>query len=244
MIPFIVFTIACVMLIAEIKKPARNFPRVIGWWGRATIFNLLQFLIILIAGITWDLWLQKFHIFNLSYLTPTWGALTGYLTITFVFYWWHRLRHRISFLWRWVHQLHHSPKRLELITAFYKHPIELIADSMLSSFILFALLGLNLKAASYAILLSGIGELFYHWNVSTPYWVGFILQRPESHCIHHQENLHSYNYSDLPLWDMLFGTFRNPKNWKGKCGFSQHEERVGEMLEGVDVEPNKRRYHP
>ena len=47
----------------------------------------------------------------------------------------------------------------------------------------------------------------------------YIFQRPESHCVHHQEGLHSFNYADLPLWDMLFGTFRNPKEWQSRCGF-------------------------
>ena len=27
-----------------------------------------------------------------------------------------------DFLWRWVHQLHHSPSRIETITAFYGNP--------------------------------------------------------------------------------------------------------------------------
>jgi sterol desaturase/sphingolipid hydroxylase (fatty acid hydroxylase superfamily) len=36
-------------------------------------------------------------------------------------------------------------------------------------------------------------------------WLGSVFQRPESHCVHHQEGVHSFNYSDLPLWDMLLG---------------------------------------
>ena len=55
-----------------------------------------------------------------------------------------------------------------------------------------------------------MAELLYHWNVSTPAWLGYLIQRPESHCVHHQHGLHRYNYADLPVWDMLFGTFRNP----------------------------------
>ena len=69
----------------------------------------------------------------------------------------------------------------------------------------------------------------------TPYWLGFIFQRPESHCIHHQAGLHSYNYADLPLWDILFGTFRNPRAWQERCGFGDGEHRLSEMLRGVDV---------
>jgi len=72
--------------------------------------------------------------------------------------------------------------------------------------------------------------------VSTPRWLGFLVQRPESHCIHHQEGVHSFNYADLPLWDMLFGTFRNPVRFAARCGFGpQGELRLGTMLRGVDL---------
>ena len=64
----------------------------------------------------------------------------------------------------------------------------------------------------------------------------FLFQRPESHCVHHQSGVHSYNYADLPLWDMLFGTFRNPVAWKKTCGFKGNAEaRVLDMFRGKDV---------
>lgn len=129
------------------------------------------------------------------------------------------MRHEIGFLWRWFHQVHHSPQRIEIITSFYKHPFEMIINSVMSSFILFVIMGLNAEAASIAIFITGIAEFFYHWNIKTPYWLGFIFQRPESHCIHHKENWHRNNFSDLPLWDMLFGTFYNPKTFEDRCGF-------------------------
>ena len=31
--------------------------------------------------------------------------------------------------------------------------------------------------------------------------------------------VHQYNYSDLPLFDILFGTFRNPKDFVSESGF-------------------------
>jgi sterol desaturase/sphingolipid hydroxylase (fatty acid hydroxylase superfamily) len=48
--------------------------------------------------------------------------------------------------------------------------------------------------------------------------------------------VHSFNYSDLPLWDMMFGTFRNPRRWEARCGFgAEREPRLAEMLRGVNV---------
>ncbi|MBY0529639.1 MAG: sterol desaturase family protein [Rhabdochlamydiaceae bacterium] len=241
LIPLITASIALFMILYERKKTGRSWPEVRGWWVRAALLNSAQVAVVFIAGWSWDRWLVKFQPWALHDLGNYLGGLLGYLAITFVFYWWHRIRHRSGFLWRWLHQIHHSPKRLEIITAFYKHPFELIADSILCSLIVYVLLGLNPIAASYAVLLSALAELFYHWNVKTPYWVGFIFQRPESHCIHHQQGVHAYNYADLPIWDMLFGTFRNPKHWQQECGLGvEGEHRLPEMLLGVDVSRKKR----
>jgi len=190
---------------------------------------------VFVAGVAWDGWLQGFRLFDARPLGVNGSALVGYLAITFIYYWWHRGRHQVPLLWRWVHQLHHSPQRIEVITSFYKHPLEITLNSLLSSAILYSLCGLTPEAATLAVLATGLAELFYHWNVPTPYWIGFILQRPESHCVHHQEGLHSYNFADLPLWDMLFGTFKNPKQWELRAGFGKNEHRLGEMLLGVDV---------
>ena len=144
---------------------------------------------------------------------------------------------RIAALWRWFHQVHHSPQRIEIITSFYKHPFEILVNGVLSSAILYLGVGLTPEAAAGAVALSGLGELVYHWNVSTPYWMGFVFQRPESHCVHHQEGVHSFNYSDLPLWDMLFGTFRNPRRFEARCGWGRTASTgSAEMLRGVDVD--------
>ena len=53
--------------------------------------------------------------------------------------------------------------------------------------------------------------MFQHMNKRTPHWVGYFIQRPESHSLHHGRGVHAYNYADLPLVDMLFGTFANPE---------------------------------
>lgn len=69
-----------------------------------------------------------------------------------------------------------------------------------------------------------------------PGWLGWVVQRPESHCVHHQESLHSYNFGDLPIWDAMFGTLRNPERWESRCGFGETGElRLRDLLLGVDV---------
>ena len=51
------------------------------------------------------------------------------------------------------------------------------------------------------------------------------------HRIHHQRGKHFNNFADLPILDIIFGTFKNPKTYRGKCGYSPNREsRLKEML--------------
>jgi sterol desaturase/sphingolipid hydroxylase (fatty acid hydroxylase superfamily) len=61
--------------------------------------------------------------------------------------------------------------------------------------------------------------IFQHTNINTPRWLGYIIQRPESHSVHHEKGVHAYNYSDLPIFDIVFGTFKNPKSYSQEIGF-------------------------
>jgi sterol desaturase/sphingolipid hydroxylase (fatty acid hydroxylase superfamily) len=232
-----VLALTVAMFAVERSRPGRSLPAVRWWWTRAIALNLAQVGIVFLAGATWDRWMVRVRPWSADGLGPIGGALVGYVVITFVYYWWHRARHAIPFLWRWFHQVHHSPARIELITSFYKHPLELLANGILSSAIVYWLIGLDVPAATIAVTLTGVAELFYHWNVRTPHWVGFLVQRPESHLIHHERGLHAFNYSDLPIWDMMFGTFRNPTSWDSECGFADSREiRLRDMLAGRDVQ--------
>ena len=236
LIPLIVAAAAALMIACEAARPGRPWPKVAGWWLRAALLNGAQVGMVFLAGVAWDGWMVRHRPWSADGLGMAGGALVGYLVITFIYYWWHRWRHESDFLWRWLHQVHHSPQRIEVITSFYKHPFELVVNSLLSSTIVYLVVGLGPQAAAGAVLLTGLAELFYHWNVPTPHWLGYLIQRPESHCVHHQEGLHSCNFGDLPLWDLLFGTFRNPRHWQQRAGFGPDKEPLlVPMLCGQDV---------
>jgi sterol desaturase/sphingolipid hydroxylase (fatty acid hydroxylase superfamily) len=238
----VVVVVAAGMIGVERLARGRAWPRVPGWWARALLLNAVQAGSVLLAGVAWDGFLLRHRPWSADALGVVGGALLGYAVITFLYYWWHRWRHEVDGLWRWMHQVHHSPQRIEIITSFYKHPLEILANALLSSAILYCMVGLGPAAATLAVLITGIAEFFYHWNVQTPYWLGFVIQRPESHCVHHQAGLHAYNYADLPLWDMLFGTFRNPRDWQAECGFGPvGEGRLADMLAGRAVAEPRRK---
>ena len=226
------------MMVLERLIPDQDLPHSTGWWLRAVAFNAGQLAVVIIGGLAWDVYLQQWSIFVLSewIAHPIAQGFIGYLLSTFIYYWWHRFRHMSSFLWQTLHQIHHSPVRIEIITAFYKHPFELITNSILSGLISYTCLGLSIEAAAWMTLFSALGEFFYHMNIATPRWVGWFIQRPEMHRIHHQRHVHASNYGDLPIWDMLFGTYSNPPTYQGECGFEPpREQQVMSMLFMKDV---------
>ena len=182
----------------------------------------------------WELILTENRVY--VHTRPLSGGLIAYFIATFVFYWWHRARHEFDFLWVGFHQIHHSPQRLEVITSFYKHPGEMIVNSIIGSLLVYTVLGLTVEAGIIYTACTAIGEFFYHTNIKTPRWIGYIFQRPEMHRIHHEFNQHKNNYGDIVWWDMLFGTYDNPKKWNKTCGFiPEKEEQLLNMLAYKDV---------
>jgi len=212
--------------------PGRELPESPTWYFRTALLNSCQIAIVILSGVLWSRWLPAKSLFHFPHPhLPVLEGLIGWFLGTFFFYWWHRARHDSNFLWRVCHQIHHSPARIELLTAFYKHPIEIAADSALTSAILYLILGTSVEAAVWYNVFAAFGEYFYHSNIRTPRWVGFFLQRPEHHSIHHQLDLHKFNYGDITLWDRLFGTFRDAEDFAPKCGFpDDHERNLGSML--------------
>ncbi|MGE9270653.1 MAG: sterol desaturase family protein [Verrucomicrobiales bacterium] len=234
---WILFLTAALMVLIERLWPGQALPTVRLWWLRITLVNLTQLGVVILAGLSWDRWLAEFSFLRLSdWMNPWVAGGIAYFVSTFIYYFWHRLRHESDFFWRLCHQLHHSPRRIEVLTSFYKHPVEIFLNSLLSSLIVYSLLGCSLQAAAIYTGFTAVAEYFYHWNVRTPRWVGWLIQRPESHRVHHQFQHHSQNYADLPLWDWLFGSLNNPTQSPRRCGFDRRrEQRFGEMLAFADV---------
>ena len=232
-----IFAVFAACFVLERLIPGWALPHVKTWPKRVLLINGAQLVIVVLAGFTWERWLSSVSLFRLSdHMGPVAGGIVAYVIATFVFYWWHRARHENDWLWRIFHQIHHSPQRIEVITSFYKHPGEMLVNSIIGSLLVYTLLGLSPEAGAVYTLCTALGEFFYHTSVRTPRWIGYIFQRPEMHRIHHQYGRHRNNYGDLPIWDMMFGTFDNPPRFEATCGFdADKEERLVDMLVYKDV---------
>lgn len=219
--------------------PHYKLDKVKGWYPRAIVFNSVQLLISVVGHYTWDKYLIGHNIFELN-MSPFWAGLFAYFIATWIFYWWHRFRHENKKLWLLIHQFHHSATRIEIITSLYKHPLEIFFNSIIMTILSYPILGLSLEANIWMDIWLAMGEFFYHLNMRTPRWIGYFIQRPESHRLHHLRNMRKCkNYGDLPLWDMLGGTFENPPSDAfHPTGFSEGaEQKIQEMLFAKDVMP-------
>lgn len=213
-----------------------------GWWKWVIAINFFQLFSAIIATITWEKWLIDNYVTNTSgfklkdHISPFVGGILAYVINTWIFYWWHYLRHHVYFLWIVFHQFHHSPKRIETITSFYKHPLEIIVDSQIMAILLYPVLGLSPETSIWLSIFSAFGEYFYHMNLKTPKFIGYFFQRPESHRVHHRQNsrVNCPNYSDFPIWDILNDTFDNPNEMYKPTGFTNETRRL-DMLFFKDV---------
>jgi TolB-like protein len=149
---------------------------------------------------------------------------------------WHYWLHRSDFLWKTFHQMHHSAERLDTYGAFFFSPFDMIGWTVLGSICFSLIAGLSPQAITVMLLATNFLSIFQHSNIKTPRWLGYIIQRPESHTYHHAMGIHRFNYSDLPLFDIIFRTFRNPATFEHPTGFyNGASARIFDMLRGRDV---------
>jgi sterol desaturase/sphingolipid hydroxylase (fatty acid hydroxylase superfamily) len=201
------------------------------WRLRATLVTIATFYIAGYVAVFWGTVLGDFHLVDGGGLGTWAGAVVGILVYELAHYWYHRAAHEFDWLWR-----HHSAESLDAFGAYYLHPVDTFNFTTISSFVFFPLLGLSIEAGVIAAFFLTFNAMFQHMSLSTPRWLGYIIQRPESHSVHHGKGLHRYNYSDLPLWDMIFGTFRNPEGFQPEHGFYPGASaRIPEMLAFRDV---------
>ena len=231
-----VFALYGALILWEALAPARALPAVPGWKWRGLAAFAVYFLLSSYLPLLWSERLAAWQVFDLTALGTWGGAVAGLVVYELGAYWWHRGMHESNVLWRLFHQMHHSAERVDTFGAFWFSPLDMIGWTALSSLCLTLVVGLTPDAATLAMLSATFLATFQHANVRTPRWLGYIVQRPESHSHHHGRNVHAENYADLPLMDMLFGTFRNPAEFAAETGFYDGASaRVVEMVLCRDV---------
>jgi sterol desaturase/sphingolipid hydroxylase (fatty acid hydroxylase superfamily) len=235
-VSIVIFTIYAAMMIWEAAAPARELPVMKNWVLRGMTAFAVFFFLSTYLPLLWDEYLAKFQVFDLSGIGVFWGTILVLFIYEFGLYLWHFAMHKSDMLWKVFHQMHHSAERMDTYGAFYFSPMDMIGFTFLGSLCFTIVAGFDPQAVTLILISTTFFSIFQHANVKTPVWLGYLVQRPESHTVHHAKGVHAYNYSDLPVFDMIFGTFRNPKEYEHETGFyNGASERVADMLIFKDV---------
>src|SRR5690606_36746325 len=240
-ISLVVLGIYATLMIWEALFPARELPKIKNWKTRGLLTFAVFFYLSSYLPIIWDGYIAKYQIFDLSMLGDVGGAIVGVIIYEFGLFLWHYSLHKSDFLWKVFHKMHHSAERIDTYGAFYFSPMDMAGFTLLASLCLVGVAGVTPGASTIFLLSTVFLIVFQHSNIVTPQWVGYFIQRPESHTVHHAKGIHAYNYSDLPIFDILFVTFNNPKGYVHETGFyNGASKRIGDMLRFKDVTKEKK----
>ncbi|HTJ47604.1 MAG TPA: sterol desaturase family protein [Kofleriaceae bacterium] len=229
------------MLVVERVAPARDQPKPRRWLFKGIVFFVVTAGVATIPSVLLAPVFQPYAPLHLSELNVFLAGTIAFLVGDLMGYGIHRLQHNWGWAWRWTHQMHHSAERIDVAGSAFTHPFEPLFYAVVVT-ITSALLGLSPEAAAFAGVLNAITATFAHANIRTPRWVGYVIQRPEAHSIHHTRGVHAYNYGAVVWWDVAFGTYRNPKDFDaGPSGFwNGASTKLWTMLAGRDVaEPTR-----
>lgn len=219
----------------ERLAPGRPLPAVPGWAARALASFAVYFLLSSYLPLLWGGALAPLQAFDLSGWPHAAAVAAGVLALELAIYAFHRAMHTWRPLWLALHQMHHSAERLDAVSAWWFSPLDMVGFILVPGLVL-TVAGLPPEAVTHTLLIVTFLSMFQHTNVRTPRWLGYLVQRPESHSVHHQRGVHHHNFADLPVIDWLFGTFRNPAGFAAASGFwDGASRRIVDMLRMRDV---------
>lgn len=232
----IVISVFLVLMIAEEVFPGRPLPRIKYWKAKGISAFVIYFFLSTYLPLLWNETLSQYQLMDMSFLGDYFGAVVALLIYEFGVYIWHFSMHKSNLLWRVFHQMHHSAERVDAYGAFFFSFMDMIGFTLLTSLALVVAGGFTVQATIYAIYGATFLAVIQHANIKTPQWMGYIFQRPESHSIHHAKGIHAFNYSDLPVFDIILGTFNNPKEFASETGFYDGaSSRIVDMLLFKDI---------
>jgi sterol desaturase/sphingolipid hydroxylase (fatty acid hydroxylase superfamily) len=156
------------------------------------------------------LYLYQFRLLDINSLLPVWAVwVLSFVAIDFVFYWYHRMSHRVRFLWA-VHMNHHCSEEMNFVVAFRQAWLGPVTK--IPFFAALPLIGFDPTIT----LVAGVGATLWgvvgHTRIVGRLWmpVEWLMNTPSHHRVHHGSNPQyiDRNYGNLfIIWDRMFGTF-------------------------------------
>jgi sterol desaturase/sphingolipid hydroxylase (fatty acid hydroxylase superfamily) len=175
--------------------------------------NIIMVFAIKGATLAFHFYLYQFRVFDLNAFLPTWAIWTiVFISIDFIFYFFHRLSHRTRFLWA-IHMSHHSSEEMNFAVSFRQAWFGPVAK--LPFFMVLPLIGLDPTLIAVAGVVSTLWGIVGHTQIIGRLGpLEWFFNTPSHHRVHHGAN-EAYidkNYGNLLIiWDRLFGTFEPEK---------------------------------
>ena len=142
--------------------PQIRFATLRGLLAFAVFFYLSSYLPLLT-----DEYLASYQLLDLSSLSLGGQIAIGLFFYQFMLYLWHWAMHKSDALWRIFHQMHHSAEKLDIPSAFYFSPMDMIGFTILGSLVFALIIGVDPTAATVIILGLNFLSIFQHANIST-----------------------------------------------------------------------------
>lgn len=203
------------LVLAEIIWNWKNDRKV--YESKDTLTNLLimvghQIFKILLVGYQLSIlnFISKFSFFELPQNALVF--LVCFILSDFIYYWYHRLSHKLQLLWAF-HLVHHSSTKMNYSTAYRLHWLNGLITPLF--YVPLMLIGFPLYFLVLSISLNLVYQFFLHTQMIGKLGkVEGLLGTPSAHRVHHGKNPEyiDKNFGGVfMIWDKLFGTYEEEK---------------------------------
>lgn len=170
-------------------------------------FLLVETFLLAFAYIGFEILADSFVTWTLPVTLGT--VLLAVLAADFVYYWEHRMAHRIRLLWT-QHAVHHSSRHMNIAVAVRFGPFEGFISAILHFPLV--LIGFPPELVFFSILIVLTYQTWIHTELIGKLGpLEGILNTPANHRVHHgcDDKYIDKNYGGiLIIWDRLFGTYQ------------------------------------
>jgi sterol desaturase/sphingolipid hydroxylase (fatty acid hydroxylase superfamily) len=240
------------MALWELAAPRRRLeiPRVIRWSNNIALVVLDAVIVRLlfpVLAVGAAVWAGRQGVGLLPFLgvSRAVAVILALLILDLVIWAQHRLFHAVPVFWR-LHRMHHADLDFDVTTGLRFHPIEILLSMAIKIAFVVALGAPPVGVLLFEVILSATA-LFNHANIrlgdSVERWLRMVMVTPDMHRIHHSaipEETNSNFGFNLPVWDRLFGTYREqPRNGHGgmRIGLNRFRDPRWLRLDRMLIQP-------
>jgi sterol desaturase/sphingolipid hydroxylase (fatty acid hydroxylase superfamily) len=164
---------------------------------------------IFVSGMFFKVFTWIYENWAIVKLPQNWLTWIGIFLLTdLVWYWYHRMGHRVNLFWS-AHVVHHQSEDFNYTTSVRITVFQAVARGLF--WCILPLAGFSPLMITVLLMIHGAYPFFTHTQlIGKLGWLEKMIVTPSHHRVHHSSNPEylDKNYGDmLIIWDKLFGTF-------------------------------------